>query len=170
MKKIKPYFLAEVKDGNMTIVKSDQFHKYVETLENKEGITKLKITVEKYRSNRSVNQNNYYWGVVIPILGDWAGVDQYEYVEQVHIPLKRMFLGRVKREIPLNDSLFGKVFKSQRTAILDEIQSTAKLNTAEFAEYIDKVRRWAKIEHNVEIPEPNKIDFDDEHFIPPFAK
>ena len=170
MKKVKPYFIAEIENGDLTIKNSEKFHKYLKTLENKNGITKVKISVEKYRSVRSINQNNYYWGVIMPILGEWAGIDEYEYVTELHIPLKRMFLGREQTKVPINRRLFGKVFTTKQEVVLDEIRSTAKLKTDEFADYIDKIRRWAIQEHGVDIPEPNSIDYDEENYIPPFAK
>jgi viroplasmin and RNaseH domain-containing protein len=36
-------------------------------------------------------------------------------------------------------------------------QSTEGLDTAQYAEYIEKIRRWAAIFLNMDIPDPNKF-------------
>ncbi len=40
-----------------------------------------------------------------------------------------------------------------------EVKSTAKLNTAEFKEYLERVRRFAAQKFGVNIPDPGMIDF-----------
>ena len=61
---MKYLFHAKVKDGNARIVRRKDFDELIKSFEGKE----LTITIEKKKNNRSILQNNYYWGVVIPML------------------------------------------------------------------------------------------------------
>lgn len=109
------------------------------------------INVERKRKKRSLNQNSYYWGVVIPIcrgiLVEYGNdVDD----EEVHSFLKE-HVGK----------LTGSVVDAKgRRAIT---KSSASLSTAEFEQYIMRVTVWAATE-NVIIPSPN------EDLIPPIGE
>lgn len=106
------------------------------------------ITVERKRKKRSLNQNQYYWGVVIPackkILEEYGNdVDD----EEVHSFLKE-HVGK----------LTGSVIDGKgRRAIT---KSSASLSTTEFEQYIMRIIVWAATEHVI-IPSPN------EHLTPP---
>lgn len=39
------------------------------------------------------------------------------------------------------------------------IQSTAKLKTGEFEEYLESIRRWAAQFLELPIPDPNQVDY-----------
>jgi hypothetical protein len=91
--------------------------------------------VREYKSQRSNNQNNYYFGVVCQILGDYFGYT----VEEMHDALKMKFLRK-------------------GAADLETVVSTTKLNTAQFEDYLEKVRRWALLEYNVTVPLPNEFE------------
>ena len=102
------------------------------------------ITIERKRKKRSLNQNHFYWGVVIPhvryILESYGNeVDD----DETHSFLKQ-HVGK------LRTSVIGG--KGNR---LDVLKSSAQLTTAEFEEYILKVRAWSATE-GVQIPEPNE--------------
>jgi len=58
------------------------------------------------------------------------------------------------------------VYKQERNKFLrkgkaeiETVTSTAKLSTAGFEDYLEKIRRWAAVEHNCYIPLPNEIDY-----------
>ena len=99
--------------------------------------TKLELIIRKWHEKRTNEQNAYYWGVVIPILSDHFGYDS----EEMHMVLREKFLRIHDDKHP--DFVIAK--------------STAKLNTAEFVEYIEIIQRWASIEHQTYIPDPEKI-------------
>jgi hypothetical protein len=69
------------------------------------------------------------------VLGDYFGYDENE----MHDALKYKFLRR-------------------GAADLETVQSTTKINTAQFEEYLEKIRRWAVMEYNVSIPLPNEAE------------
>ena len=94
----------------------------------------VQIAISPKRKQRSKRQNDYYWGVVIPLLCDWSGY----YPEQIHDAIKHRFL-----------------FDFDKKLGLARIGSTATLSTAEFEKLMRDIREWASHE-GVFIPEPNE--------------
>lgn len=105
--------------------------------------TKLDITIRKQKVKRTNLQNRYYWGVVVPILADHFGHDN---PEDIHSDLKLKFNPKPSKITPEN-TIGG---------------STTKLSTVEFfsAEdsYVERICRWASVEHGVYIPPPEKSE------------
>lgn len=81
---------------------------------------------------RSLNENDYYWGVVVQLISDATGFTSQE----VHEALKWKFLRIVK----------GK---------LESVRSTSGLSTVEFERFLSEVRMFAAEELDCFIPEPN---------------
>lgn len=77
----------------------------------KEG--KYMLSIRKVRKKRSLQQNAYYWGVVVRELTEYTGYDQ----QPLHEHLKYRYL---REEKPIR------------------VRDTKDLNTSEFAEYLDK--------------------------------
>ena len=84
---------------------------------------------------RSIEQNAYWWGVVIPYIAEASGFTH----DEAHEALKAKFLGQ-------DDLATG----------LRKIGSTARLDTKAFTELIDQVRQWAQDFLNTHIPAPNE--------------
>jgi len=126
-----PVFTGIVVNNNFKPDNLQRLSDYLKTLEGQP----CEAVVRKRKAKRSNNQNNYYFGVVCKILGDYFGYTE----EEMHDALKYKFLRR-------------------GAADLETVTSTTKLNTAQFEDYLEKIRRWAMIEYNVNIPLPNEID------------
>lgn len=92
------------------------------------------IEIQKSKRVRSLNQNKYYWGVVIKIISDHTGYTS----DETHQVLASMFLSYISN---------GRTF----------VKSTTKLNTFDFEQYLDKCRKWANDEMSAYIPMPNEI-------------
>ena len=92
-----------------------------------------KLQIKKIRNVRTINQNNYYWGVVIKMLGDEIGY----LPEEMHNALQIKFLSTHLDKLP-------------------SVKSTKKLSTKEFEEYLSKIRQWAS-EQGTFLPLPNEI-------------
>lgn len=90
--------------------------------------------VLRSKKTRSLSQNKYYWGVVVKILSQHTGYTS----DEIHQELARMFLSYTTG---------GKKF----------VKSTAKLNTFDFEQYLEKCRQWAWKEMNAHIPLPNEV-------------
>lgn len=133
---------ATVKDGHLNDSAELELLATFATHEGKQ----IGITVERKRKKRSLSQNAYYWGVVIPpiqaLLNEYGNdVDE----EETHGFL-REHIGK------LTSSVFDK--DGRRMAI---VKSSTGLSTAEFEEYMLKVRAWAAGE-GVQILEPNELE------------
>lgn len=104
----------------------------------------VKVELSIRRNNRSDRQNDYYWGVVIPLL-----CEHFEYVKSD--------AGRVRySKDDMHDALKCKfLLKLDSENGLARVGSTATLTTVEFEEYLTDIREWASTE-GVFIPEPNE--------------
>lgn len=161
----KPYFKATTTKKNGTITwnweegEEANFKRYLNGLQFKDATAKIKITVERYRNDASTAQMRYLFGVVYAIIGDYCGLDVYEYYNEIHIPLKTMFLGfkRVRQRATYK-ILSKPLFSSDTTAV--EVVSLKDIDTAKMEWYLENVRRWALKEHNLKIPKPNEVDMD----------
>lgn len=104
---------------------------WIKHLEGKE----VAVEIRRYRPKRSINQNAYYHGVVIPWLAEAMGEEGEDGHERVHQALKIQFL-------------------MDRSGKLPTVRSTASLDTAEFTEYIEQCRRLAAEMFGLNIPDP----------------
>lgn len=103
-------------------------------LGDKDG--KFTIEVRKSAEIRSLNQNRYYRGVVIPYLIETFGYEP----EEMHQIMAAMFLMYLKEG-----------------TIQEFVRSTTTLSKAEFEDYLEKIRRWAFSEQGIKIPLPNEV-------------
>lgn len=120
--------------------KLDNLEKKIKTL--KDGY--YEVNIKKSRAIRSLNQNNYYWGVVISELFDLFKKEVT--TGQIHDILGYKFL-TINYRHPLTDELIPK------------ITSTTKLNTMQMEEYLEQCRKYALEEYNHRIPLPNETQF-----------
>ena len=96
---------------------------------------RVDVEIRRRKSKRSLRQNAYWWGVVIPMLAEHCGYSG----EEMHDALKAKFLGREDLERGLM-----------------RIGSTAALSAADFAALVDRVVLWAAEDLGVIIPLPNE--------------
>ena len=103
------------------------------------------ITIAPNRRMRSTQQNAYLWGVVYPAVlfglqdAGWEIIDE----EQVHEYCKQAFATR-------------EVINKDTGEVLSLPSSTARMQTAEFNVYVDKIKAFALEYLNITIPEPNE--------------
>jgi hypothetical protein len=128
-----PIFRAIISKGKIVLDKVGLFNDYLTLLEGKN----IDVIVRRHKKNRSIPQNNFYWGVCIKLLCEETGYSD----DEMHDALKMLFLQDRNRQIPT-------------------LRSTASLTTVEFEEYLEKVRQWAAQELSCVIPLPNEIDFE----------
>jgi len=129
--KIYPNFFGEVKDGIIIWEKPQQRDYYLKSL----GTKRLVELLKPPRKPRSNNENSYYWGVVIELISQETGMTP----DESHEAMKLLFL------------------KKRVSEKLWTIKSTATLNTLEFEEYLENVKRFASLELNIIIPDPNEL-------------
>lgn len=96
-------------------------------------------------NKRSLNQNAYYHGVVVPLVKDGLNEMGYKEIrtnEDAHEVLKSMFL---KKQIP-----------NEHGEFIELNGSTAKLTTVEFMEFKEDIQQWAAEYLGINIPDPNE--------------
>lgn len=99
----------------------------------------VELQVKRYKKARSLNQNAYYHGVIVPMIGNAIGEDDFE---EVHAMLKSEFNYEI---LVIGDAEIKKPL------------STAKLSTSDFETYLEKVRCWAAQFLSLYLPLPNEV-------------
>lgn len=102
------------------------------------------LKIQKYRKSRSLNQNNYMWGVVYQHVENDTGMD----VDDVHRFCTKKFL-TVRTQIVNKKT--GEVLEEET------IRSTTDLDTGEMETYLEQVRRFFLTELGIMIPLPNEV-------------
>jgi hypothetical protein len=111
---------------------------------NARGRCHFQIT--QCKAARTLAQNSYYWGVVLPAVSEGIAEAWGESlsIEETHELCRRAFLSR-----PVVDRNSGEV-KSRVP------QSTTKLDTASFAEYLERIIKFAAEQLGAQIPEATR--------------
>lgn len=132
---------GEVFWGNSNEVAKGKLKQLKDFLDSVDG-EQITLVFEKYfeKRYRSLQQNNYYWGVVVATFQDYTGYTK----EETHEVLGKAFL------------TYEKVSpKTGRKAVF--VKSTTDLDTKEFEEYMQKCRELG-MKYGLNIPEPNAED------------
>jgi hypothetical protein len=119
------------KEGKLHVVNADAFRKYLDTFMGKE----FQIIARKKRKPRSLDQNSYYWGVVLNLICEHTGYTP----DELHEALKRKFLTK------------------RNEHGLEFVESSANLTTTGMMEYLDNVIKFAAEELDVVIPDPDGV-------------
>ena len=104
----------------------------------------ITITVERKKKKRSLSQNNYYFGVVVPLVR--MGLVDIGYragLEQAHNYLRDNFAK-------------GELVNENTGEILPIKLSTTEMTTTDFMGYIEQIQQWSAEYLNVQIPDPNE--------------
>lgn len=126
-----PIFTGHIEHGNLIFDRPDLFAIHKSGLEGK----KVEVIVRKETHPRTLAMNSYYWGVIIPLIGDHLGYDK----DEMHEALKVKFASQIDEN--------G----------LTRIESTAKMTVERFIEYTEAVKRWAAEFLNIYVPDPNEF-------------
>lgn len=133
-------FAAVVENGHLPPSIRQSIINVLRGLEGK----RVLLTIKQITRKRSLNQNAFYWGCIIPAVRQMfedAGTTLDE--EDVHDFLKAN-VGGLKRVIADPAGVRHTVARS-----------TTSLTTIEFEEYLEKVRAWAAA-FDVVLPFPNE--------------
>lgn len=112
--------------------KLDSLFKKLESYCKDSGFYVLEI--KRSKDKRSLNQNKYYWGVIITLFAQHTGYTTNES----HQELARLFLGYDHD---------GKTFT----------RSTTELDTKEFEKYAEQCRFFMSENLGINVPLPNEI-------------
>lgn len=125
-------FDVKISDGKIIPVNTKELSGYLKTLPNGDYI----IAIDKQESFRSIDQNRYYWGVVVSAFSQYTGHSAIEMHE-------------------IFKAKFHLTTKQVGNEVIEFSESTTLMTTKEFKIYIDNIRAWA-MELNLYIPEPNE--------------
>ena len=144
-----PLFVGQLKvdeNGNSYPEFLDSSQKLLNTYHKKVGNKKIRMSISGLTDKkiRSVEQNNYYWGVVLEILADHLGYIGPGEKEDLHNELRSIFLVRI-----------GKLGEPV-------VESTTRISTALFEKYLEAVRTWSLTKFQCKIPLPNEVEIPDE--------
>ena len=101
------------------------------------------VSVKKQRNTRSNMQNNYYWKCIVQELSDFTGF----FPDEMHDILKVKFSSEWQT-IEVEDICVG----------VQTLNSTARMNTAEFELYVEQIRIWALSELGIRLMLPNEYE------------
>ena len=132
---IKQSFLGNVKEGKIILDDQPGFERVKGFLEGQP----IRLTLGKEYKSRSLDQNNYYWGIVVQMIFEHTG--QYDTPDECHLYLGTKFWGTTKE-------IMGETIR--------DIKSTPDMSTVEFEENMTKVRNWASRDLGLFIPKPNE--------------
>ena len=131
---------CRIKSGRLEFKQRSTFLTDIAKLKDGEYI----LTVERKKKKRSLMQNGYYWGVVVPIVKQGLNDAGYRLTtEAVHEYLKSQFS-------------IVEVVNERSGEILKSIGSTTEMSTSQMMEYFAKISQWAVEYLNTHIPEPNE--------------
>jgi hypothetical protein len=120
---------------------SNRIREVIRALEGKT----LTLTFKVHRKERSIQQNRYYWGVIIPI---WSKLIQDEWGEFYNAKDTHEFL-------KYNCNYEEKIVE-ETGEILRVSKSTKENTTVDQEEFHERARRLAMEIFNCEIPLPNE--------------
>lgn len=104
----------------------------------KDGVYSIIVMPSEAKKVRSIQQNAYYWGVIIKYVGNHLGYTDDETHELMKITHNAKNLIVNGEEVKIG-------------------VSTSVLSTIQFEEYLERIRQWASIDLGVSIPLPNEV-------------
>lgn len=142
-------FICSVKNGKLKIHDKIGFLESLKTNEGKSFV----LAVKPVKELRSVQQNNYYWGVVLKItaIAISEALGKKFSPDYAHEFFKGEFL---KEDL--------EIVRDGQTIVVPRIKSTAELTKGEFGEYVEKIKEWAQDKLNCFVPSPESYysDYD----------
>lgn len=137
--KITPIFKINIKDGK-TSMSDDEYFRYRKMVLSLEG--DYEFIVKKKFKKRSLPQNAYFHGVIVPMIADSIGEQDQNEIKAI---LKSKFLSKEK-------PLAG---KDNQWEMIKIVGRTSKLSTDNFSIFVEKCRTWASSFLGINIPDPD---------------
>lgn len=119
-------------EGQLLLADRKSFLEYLKSHSGKH----VEVIVQRIKKRRSKPQNDCLRGVIVRILANewgWEEDDMHEFLLAELAPRRKAEKGP------------------------DQIIRSSEMTTVQFNEYCEKIRRWAMIEHQVYLPEPNEV-------------
>ena len=130
-----PIFQAQIRQGKVVFDNRENFDMWVANLEGKS----VEVLVRLPSADRTNQANRYYWAVIVKVLSDELGYDpneMHEVLKYIHNP-HNIKIGESEMRIG---------------------GSTRLLDTGQFSDYCERIRKWALTELNPYLPQPNEVE------------
>ena len=107
---------------------------------------RVRVTIERYVSKRTLPQNAYLHGVVLPLVSEamteagWREAVNFTWTKDF---LKKEFLSRT-------------AYNEKTGEGIEYIKDTSALTVSEFMDFIADIQQWASEYLNTYIPDPNE--------------
>ena len=135
MKKINPIFSGKIENGKIVLDTPALRKRFQKRLIQLEG-RKIHLSVNPFNKKRTLKQNNFYWGAILPMIANQTGMIE----EELHIALSMMFL-------------------KDETKLIPTIRSTRELDKNDFGEYLEKIQDWCRSFLNItDWPNPEEYE------------
>jgi hypothetical protein len=139
-------FKAKCDDGKIDFYAKDYVQQKLKIVDGQD----VYVTIKKYQAKRSIKQNNWYYGVAIPMIQSFLLETQGERyskedVNQYHLNMV------VKPVIEVKP-----IFNTPCT--IYKIKRTSEMTTVEFMDFKDKIQMyWAQ--YDLLIPDPDQTEW-----------
>ena len=141
MREITTY--GNIRDGKLKISFQDRFTEAIKAFPD----CRVLLTVRKIYNSRSIQQNKYLHGVVIPEVQRGLIDAGYSPNEITTNAVKDLLKYRFAKK---------EIVNTTTGETIEMIQATHEMNTAEMTDFIEEVRRFASEYLGVYIPSPNE--------------
>ena len=103
------------------------------------------IKVEPHEEDRTLRQNAFYWGCVLPAVSSQAMIDGQRWtVDAWHELFRRQFLGYEVKRVT--------VAGRKKKLVIRRLRSTKDLKIRAFGDYLDKLQAFAVTDLGVRFP------------------
>jgi len=114
------------------------------------------VTIEKAKKKRSNPQNNFYWGVCLPIIqyGFKDATGEFRTTKNIHYKIL----------LPLFAPINEVVNKDTGESVIEKL-SSSEMTTTQFCEFVLEIQKWSAEFLGVIIPDPNSeihLNFDND--------
>jgi hypothetical protein len=127
-------FIGSVKNGRLVLDNRAAFDRFTRLLDGK----RVELQIRKFRKQRTVRQNNWVRGVLVPQLAMATGADPEDY-DSLYMELKRKYIGVIE--------LGGG---------LAVVKRGRDLSTEEYSRFMEDCQRFAS-ELGCYVPFPDEV-------------
>lgn len=129
---------GQIESGELKVYNIQTLNRFIKRNEGK----CITVTFTSSAENRSLNQNGYYWSVVVAMVLEAFKELGHEVSElDTHEFLKAKFN--------------NEVIVTKEGEAIEVPLSTKDLTKSQFEDYLFKIRKWALTSLEIDIPEPN---------------
>lgn len=139
---MKPKFKATIEKGKVKPYNPTRLQEWYKHYEGKD----IAITIDKWSSVRTLQQNAYLHGVVFKMIADYTG----ETIQ------------KTKRDVKVKIGAFDE-FEVMGEKFL-AVRETRNMSKKEFNLFVEEARRFALSFHKIHIPLPDETDLDELYF------